>query len=77
MSLQALGVNTNSQAALGIYDGQPEGMPPMTVDNMGDEKNKKPKKGKKKRKKNQEGVANDATPTKSDQAETNMVNMGN
>ena len=54
MSLQALGVNTNSQAALGVYDGQPDGMPPSTVDDIGETKGKKPKKGKKKRKRNQE-----------------------
>jgi len=31
LSMQALGINTNSQAALGVYDGQPDGLPPSTV----------------------------------------------
>ena len=51
-SMQAMSANIHSNAALGIYDGQPEGMPPAAVDQMGLDAKKRKKK--KRRNKNQQ-----------------------
>ena len=32
LSMQAMANNANSQAALGQYDGHPDGLPPLVVD---------------------------------------------
>ena len=47
-----MGANAHSAAALGIYEGQPDGMPPSAVDQMGIDGRRK-KKGKRRKKRDQ------------------------
>ena len=58
LSMQAMANNANSQAALGQYDGHPDGLPPLVVDRATTDAppGQKKKKGKRKKRRNQDAM---------------------
>mmetsp|Transcript_83 Transcript_83/g.167 ORF Transcript_83/g.167 Transcript_83/m.167 type:complete len:138 (+) Transcript_83:2076-2489(+) len=67
LSMQAMAQNANSQAALGVYEGQPDGLPPPVVDRPPESTpGQKKKKGKRKKKRDAAAKEADAADTPAD-----------